>query len=93
MKILEFDMNKQIAEFSSHLTQLKLDTLIKLYFNELSEDLERIRKQSIVTDELFDFNAGPVGHLIARNIDQEVTVGQELFEVLSAKLRLAITSI
>lgn len=86
-------MNKQIEDFVSPHTQLKLDTLIELYFNELSGDLEEIRNLTIKMDNMFKINAGSVGHFVAQKIGENVTVGKELFEAFSVKLRLAITSI
>jgi hypothetical protein len=72
-------------------THIKLNTLISLYFDELSDDYDLIRKQVALVNESFQKSSQCLPNIAGANrMIHEAQVYQRQFEHFERKLKLAI---
>lgn len=75
-------------------THIKLNTLISLYFDELSNDYDLIRNQVALVNDLFHKNSHFLPNMDGANrMIHEAQVYQRQFEHFERKLKLAIKKI
>ena len=91
--IREDEMRQTIDNKVSSFTHVKLNTLISLYFNELSVEFEKLQKQLNVINSIYgDGLHGLNMHSVAQKMATEAIVLERLLGFFEKKLRTKILS-